>query len=432
MTDAAQDLPGAYAARPPPAAPRAPPRRARLQAGDLPPLLWRERAPMAVVAAAVLALGLIAAAAAPQTYTAHAMLWAPGGPPLAAFAAVDPAARRMKVEPDNAGPLVRVSLRDRDPRRAAAALNRLSASYLAWRAQAPAAAAAALEPERQALAARLAQADRALGDFLARNGIADFEGEQAALAALRGEAEAQRSAAEAQLAERQGAAGALEAELSRLPDRSELWRDEDNTAGAKLAQLRVQRAELLATYRPDAVPVRAVEHKIAALQQAMATGEAQGPGAERTGPNPLRQTVASEAQQAQADIAALRRRRADLDAQAMRLAAASARLSALTPDYLALSRARDALAASLSEVSARQEARAQGAAAAGRIVKPASPPAHGKNPRWLILALSVLAAAACALAVGAARARARPGVRTRSVAERTFGLPVLGAAALRG
>ena len=225
--------------------------------------------------------------------------------------------------------------------------------------------------------------------------------------------------------------------LGGVPQEVGLYRDADNAAANKLVDLKLQRESLLSRYRPDAQPVRDIDVQISQLQSAVAAGRAEGPGALRTGLNPVFQTLQTDKLQLAAEVAAARQSLAALSEQDAQVTQRRLRLDQLEPRFQALSRDRDVLAASVRDFTVKEEqgqASRQIAAATNddiRIVERAVAPAEGKSLRTPMLALALLFAAFCAGCAGVMRMVLRPGMPTPASAARTLDLPVLGVAAAK-
>jgi len=365
-----------------------------------------------------------------------------------AFAAAAPAARermigqvaaaigrRLDIATTPDTPVIRLTYSDPDPHTAALVLNTLLADYLVYRRSVLLEPTSdALESERNLVQARLAQADAALQNFLSGNQIGDFEAEKTSLSQLQGQIEQQRYAAAAQVRERAGRLAALDAGLGGVPQEVGLYRDADNAAANKLVDLKLQREALLSRYRPDAQPVRDIDVQISQLQSAVAAGRAEGPGALRTGINPVFQTLQTDKLQLAAEVAAARQSLAAFTEQDAQVTQRRLRLDQLEPQFQALSRDRDVLAASVRDFTVKEEqgqASQQIAAATNddiRIVERAIAPADGKSLRMPLLAVAFLFAAFCAGCAGVMRMVLRPGLPTPASAARTLDLPVLGMA----
>ena len=165
-----------------------------------------------------------------------------------------------------------------------------------------------------------------------------------------------------------------------------LYHDADPTAQSKLADLKVQREQLLSRYKPDAQPVKDMDAQIAQLEAGIAAGRTQSKGAERTGVNPVYQTFQTEKLQLAAEVDGLRQTGATLTDEMSRLTERRLRLARLEPQYQALSLDRDALQTNVKDLAAKaDESEASDGIAAGhqrqhphRRARPAS--ATGQEP----------------------------------------------------
>jgi len=368
-----------------------------------------------------------------------------------AFAAAGPGQRRrmtdqaaaaigrsLKIETAPDTPVIRVTYSDSDPVLAALVLNTLLSDYLVYRRQVlldP--TAAALDEQKRSFQDRLDQADGAYQDFLTSNRIGDFEAQKTSLSQLQAQIEQQQYAAAAQLKERAGRLAGLDSGLSQVAPEVGLYRDADNTAAAKLLDLKLQREALLAKFRASAQPVQVIEAQIAQLQSAIASGRARGEGVQRTGANPVFQTLQTERLQLVAEVAALRESLQALTRQSAELTQRQLRLASLEPRFDALSRDRDVLQTNVRDFTVKEEqsqASQEISATTNdniRIVERASPPTQGASLRAPMVVLAFLFAIFAAVCAGLMRVFLRPGLPTPAAAARTLELPVLGMAAMK-
>ncbi|HVN01337.1 MAG TPA: Wzz/FepE/Etk N-terminal domain-containing protein [Caulobacteraceae bacterium] len=346
--------------------------------------------------------------------------------------------RGLKIDTAPALPVIRLTYENHDPQLAAQILNTLLEEYLVYRRSVlltP--TAGALDDQRRAFAQRLAEADGAYQSFLASNRIGDFEADKSALSQLAAQIEQQQYANDTALKEKTARLAAIDGELADVAPEVALYHDSDPTAPAKLADLRVQREQLLARYKPDAQPVRDMDAQIARLEGAIAAGRTTTRGPERTGLNPVYQTFQTEKLQLSAELAGLRQTAAALADEMGQLTERRLRLAQLEPQYQALSLDRDALQTNVKDLTAKAEeteASQQIAAATNdniRIVERATPPTEGKSLRKPVLALALAFAVFSAFCIGLLRMFLRPGLPTPASAGRTLDLPVLGAAPLK-
>ncbi|MFI4935246.1 MAG: GumC family protein [Caulobacterales bacterium] len=346
--------------------------------------------------------------------------------------------RSLKIDTAPDAPVIRLTYENRDPQLSALVLNTLLEQYLVYRrAVLMSPTAGALDDQRRSFEQRLSEADAAYQSFLTSNQIGDFDAEKASLSQLAAQIEQQQYTTDSSLKEKSGRLAAIDAELAQVSPEVGLYHDADPTASAKLLDLKVQREGLLSRYRPDAQPVKDIEAQIARLESAIASGRAQGRGAERTGINPVYQTFQTEKLQLTAEVAALHDTSATLADQMSRLTERRLRLAELEPQYQALNRDRDVLSSNVRDftVKAEQSQASQEIAAATndniRIVERATVPTQGKSLKRPVLVLVLLFAAFSALCAGLMRMFLRPGLPTPASASRTLDLPVLGAAGLK-
>lgn len=343
----------------------------------------------------------------------------------------------IQTAPDT--PIVRVGFEHQSPETAALVLNTLLEEYLVYRRSILAdASSPALEQQRRLFEQRLAETDAAYEEFLNNNRIGDFASEKASLSQLQAQIEQQKYQTDSQLQNRLGRLATLERQLAQVTPEVGLYRDINSAASDRLAQLKVQREDLLSRYRPEARPVQEVDLQIAQLERAMSEGRTQADGARRFGVNPVYQTIQTEKIQLAAEVAALRQAQAALAGQLDQLVQRRLRLAELEPRFQALSLDRDVLQANVRDFTVKEEqSRAAQAIAAGandniRIVARAVPPTKGKSLRKPVFVLGVLFAGFTALCAGLVRMYLRPGLPTPATAGRTLDLPVLGAAPLKG
>jgi uncharacterized protein involved in exopolysaccharide biosynthesis len=369
----------------------------------------------------------------------------------AAYAAATPEKREMivakladgighnlKIDTAPGLSVARLTYQNADPQLAALVLNTLLEEYLAYRRsilQSP--AAGAFDDQRHAFEQRLAQEDGAYQKFLSSNQIGDFEADKTALSQLAATIEQQQYANDTALSEQSARLAAMDAELAGLPSEASLYHDNDPTALTKLADLRVQREGLLSRYKPDAQPVKDMDLQIERLEAGIATGRTLTKGPERTGINPVYQTIQNEKLLLSAQVAGLRQTGAALADEMSRLTERRLRLAQLEPQYQNLSLDRDVLQANVKDLTAKAEESeaAQDVAAATndniRIIERAVPPAEGKSLKIPMLVLALVFALFSAICIGLLRVFMRPGLPTPAAAARTLDLPVLGAAAFK-
>ena len=351
--------------------------------------------------------------------------------------AVTAMGKALKIATTPGAPVVRLSYANPDPQIAALALNTLVDEYLNYRRTIFLDPAAPLDDQRKAFEARLAQADEAYESFLGSNNIGDFEAEKTSLSQLQATLTQQKLAADSGLEERRARLAALNAQAGQVSQEVGLYRDLDHAAQDKLTELKLQRANLLGRYRPNAEPVRDVDAQIDMLQRAIAAGAVQGDGVRRVGINPVYQTVQADQIQLAGEIAAMQTSSETLAAQIAQVTERQLRLARLEPQYQDLARDRDVLSSNVRDFTAKAQA-SQAAGAIARqsndnisIVERAVPPTEGTSLKKPVAALSLLLAAFTALCAGLLRALTRRGPPSPAAASRMIGLPVLAMAPLK-
>ncbi|MEQ1489899.1 MAG: hypothetical protein ABL932_05060 [Terricaulis sp.] len=459
----------------------------RLSIADVAAMLWGERGLVLAVGGAICALGLIAALAAPRTYTARSELivrmgeeyvYQPmaGGagagsapdmqtvvnaemrligsgavvrgaiesvglaklyPDIAASPASDArklaAAERafvehMTVETAPQTPAIGLSFEHRNPEIAAQALNALVAQYLHHRRDVLVGGEfEALSQESGDLSTRAGQASAALSAFLTEHQIGDFESELAALAARAGDIETQLLDAQTKRQEAESRGSSLRQRLNAEPEQIELYQESD--ARRDLVEAQMQRERLLSAYQPDALPVREVDRRIAQLQAFLAGGDP--PSVTRRGPNPVRQDVASQLYAMEAEARAQRGRETALDQQRTEVRARLRTMQSLEPSFRQLQRERAIVETNAQNVASRAEEARTRSQMLGRAtdnispVEQASVPTQGKSLRWPIMIVTILIAGIVALAAGLSRGLMRRSFPTPSSAARALDTPVL-------
>ena len=343
---------------------------------------------------------------------------------------------KVTTAPDTS--VVRLTYAHPDPQMAALVLNTLIDEYLKYRPSVLVAQdAGVIGGERSAFQTRLDAADAAYEKFLADNGIGDFDSEKTSLGAIYSQLLTDSYSVQAQLSEAEGRLGVTQQEVRSAAPEIGLYRDVDHTASDKLIQLRIDRQDLLSRYKPDALPVKDADRRIAELEALAASGQASGAGARRVGVNPVYQTLETERNQLAAQAASLRDRRAALAAEIAQVNQRRQRLTELEPQYQNLVRNREVLAANVRSFDAReQESQAQQAIAQSgdsnvRVVERALVPTQGSNLRKPVLLAALAFAAFTALCAGLLRGLMRRSYPTAAAAERALDLPVLASAPLK-
>lgn len=348
--------------------------------------------------------------------------------PNAEAAALKAFMRDFDAEPAVRSQVLRLSYRSHDPDLAADVLNAAVDIYLERRREVlidPAANAVA--PQREALEQELATAESALQAFLAVGGVTDFETESAALAQSYARALDERLSVDAVVKETEARVRGLEQLLAATPRQIDLYVDPQ--ADGQLAELKLEREQLLARYRPDSQTVTDIERRIAQIEGAVASSPLAG--ARRVGPNPTRQALEADLGTARADLAAATGRAAALVQQLRSIEDRRQDLIAMSPDYQKLKRDRDALVAAVGSLAERgQEERSRKEFEKVRsdsisIYEPARAPSEGRSGGRTVAIVGAVMGLLTALVAGLLNALSRPGAPRAGALEHAVGLRVL-------
>jgi len=459
----------------------------RLSLADVAAMVWAERMLVLAVGGAICALGLIAALAAPKTYTARSELivrmgeeyvyqptaggagagatpdmqtivnaemrligsgavvrgaiesvglaalypdiGASAGSDARKLAAAERAfAEHLTIETAPQTPAIGLSFEHNNPETAALALNALVQQYLRHRRDVLVGGEfEALSAETTDLSGRAGLATEALSAFLTEHQIGDFESELAALAARSGDIETQLLDAQTRRREAEARGAALRQRFNAEPEQIELYQESD--ARRDLVEAQMERERLLAAYQPDALPVREVDRRIAQLQAFLAGGDP--PSVTRRGPNPVRQDVASQLYAMEAEARAQRGRETALSQQRTEVRERLRAMQALEPRFRQLQRERTILETNAQNFASRAEEARTRSQMLGRAtdnispVETASVPTQGRSLRWPIMIVTILIAGIVALAAGLSRGLMRRSFPTPSSAARALDMPVL-------
>lgn len=345
--------------------------------------------------------------------------------------AVSAMEKSLKISSAPGTPVVRLEYDDTDAANAALVLNTLLDQYLIYRRTILLDPTTPLETQRRAFETRLEQADEAYQNFLGSNNIGDFESEKSSLGQLQTQLQQQKYTADEQLLQRKARLDALNAQAAQITPEIAIYHDVDHTAQDKLTDLKVQRAQLLGRYRPDAAPVKTLDVQIAEMERSIADGKVQGDGARRLGVNPVFQSLQSDRISLTAEVAALQQSTQTLEDQISQVTDRQLRLDALEPQYEGLTRDRDVLSSNVKDFTVKEQ-QTQASDAIARqgndnisVVERAVTPVAGKSLKKPVAILGVLLGGFTALCIGLLRIFMRDGFPTSASASRTLELPVL-------
>ena len=317
-----------------------------------------------------------------------------------------------------------------EPELAAQTLNTFVAEYMKYRQEVLSGQGTQnLADQRTIIEGRLAEADKALRDYLTKNGLSAYDAETNAATKLFSDISDEQAKVQASLREAQAKSEGLARQMNSTPREVDLY--VETTSEQELVKLRLEREDLLTRYLPDSRAVKDVERKITQMESFLSTAPTQG--LRRIGPNPTWQALEADRAVQGATISALTGRLAALGEQKRAAEARMAELAALQPDYMRLKRDRDALDTSAAAFASREQTERARTELAARnagnisIYEAARPPARGDSLKRTILIAAALFGLISALAIGLFRAWSVPTLATMSSAERTLGVRVLAA-----
>lgn len=258
--------------------------------------------------------------------------------------------RRLEVTPLEKSNLIRVRYSSIAPARSQRVLELLSAAFLdRHRTLSPAANTAAFfDQQAKASDRQLADARQRLLQFHQRTGVADASTEKNLYLQKMADLRAEMQKAEAGNADTVRRVDALKARLEQIPARiATTSKQTPNQFSVErlniiLTGLRNRRADLLAAHADSAV--KALDEQIANTTASIQVAERTSANEETTGANPLRQSLESELEHAQAAALGLQERMRDLRAQQEGYQRELSRLESLIPveqDFLRDEKAAD-------------------------------------------------------------------------------------------
>lgn len=295
-----------------------------------------------------------------------------------------------------------------DPDQAARALNAIVDAYLAYREDVLVGSGVAGIVEQRARASEAYDAALSqLNAYLVANGISNFDADKLAAETRVSTIQDRLISARADRDAARAAVAALNRRLAEIPQSVELY--VENGVSGVLLERRAERANLLARYQPTAPAVQAVDREIAAIEDFIASGAADGLGQRRVGINPIYQAMETDRAAREATALAEAGRVTALDDQLISARNEVARLRQLEPEFVRLSQDVNAYAqttgrlAGLEAAAETRTAMAGGVADTIRVFDRAQPPVEGSSLKKLGLVASFVLAAGVSLFVGLVR-----------------------------
>jgi len=328
--------------------------------------------------------------------------------------------------------VVKLSFKFSTAEGAALILNTLIDEYQVYRREVfTDATGPALRAQKAQFDQELAAADAAYQQFLAQNGVGDFEAAKTTYAKVYDQIQTDLYTARALVSQDNAKLAEIETNLKTLNPEMSTERDLDLTIPAKILALQQQRQEMLGRYLPGAQPIKDIDTQIASLQAMVSSGQGVGEKDHKMGVNPVYQGLVTQKLDVQSDIAAQTGRISQLTAQADQITKKAQALLGVEAQYNTLAATRDSLQTNIKTFTQRiQENDAQrhmikGADDAVRVVEKASPPDRPKSLKSIVLIVSFLFAALTALCAGFARIYTRKGFASAGMASRALDLPIL-------
>ena len=326
--------------------------------------------------------------------------------------------------------VVRLSLANKDPQVAAMALNKLIDEYLVYRREVLFEdRSLGLEGQKNQFTTELDAVQNEINDFLSANGVSDFDAERLALQNLLATTRQELLMSQSRLSEAKGRLASSSNSFSREPSQVRLSFESDNSR--RRLELQQQLADLLTRYTETSQPVVDLRRRIDALDALLDSQAGREAGITKTGPNPVRDSLATDRARALSDVHALTEREAVLAQQVSQLQSRAMALSGQRPAFEDLQRRKAVLEDQVRQFSTR-EASARATTRLNsisndniRVIERAIPPTKGKSMRKFAALGAIMFAGFTALVAGAMRALSRSNFPTPGSVGRTLGLPVL-------
>ena len=284
--------------------------------------------------------------------------------------------------------IIDMSFKHSDPALAVSTLNALMAAYMDYRRSIFIEGAGQIVSERrQDAEAQLRANERRMSQFLAKNGISDFESEQQGVSKRTEDLRASLIALRAQIVETERSLASVENQLRQTPEEINLY--VDDRASNRIAQAELELKQLLAKYLPNSDPVRQKQLEIQQLREFQQASNGQASGGRRVGPNPVYQDLIKSRNTLAAAADSLREREITVQSQLNESDAKLKRMTELSPAYNDILRERETLNMRLmTYLNKEQEAlinqqQAETAAENVKVISTASYPIKGRNMRML-------------------------------------------------
>ncbi len=326
--------------------------------------------------------------------------------------------------------VIKISLANKDPQIAADSLNKLLDEYLIYRREVLFEdRSGALADQTNEFATELSEVQSQLSGFLSANGLSDYEAEKISLQNLLATVRQDLLTTISRRIEAEGRYNSTAKSFAKEPNQIQLSFETD-TSKRKI-ELQSQLAELLTKYTENSQPVMDLKRRIAALDEILESEQGKKAGIIKTGPNPVRDSLATESAKTNAEVIALREREQILNQQVEDLQKRTMQLAMLRPDYEELIRKKTVLEEQVRQFSTRQAAaKAQTELNAIsndniRVIQRAIVPTKGKSMKKLVAIGALLFAGFCGLIAGFIRALSRNDRPVSKSVSNALGMPIL-------
>jgi uncharacterized protein involved in exopolysaccharide biosynthesis len=326
--------------------------------------------------------------------------------------------------------VIKLNLTNKDPQVAADALNKLIDEYLNYRRE------VLFEDRSKGLGGQadeftnqLEAVQKELNNFLVSNNLADYDADKKSildqLAATRTELWATMS----RRAEAEGRYSVTNDVWGREPSQIRLSFESDNSK--RLLELQQQLSELLTKYTEQSQPVQDMRRRIAALNEVLMSPQGQMSGVEKTGPNPVRDSLATDRARSGADLRAVKDREEVLKRQVNELESRAVSIAMLRPQYEEMMRRKAVLEDQVKQFASRElaaDAQARLNAMSNdniRVIERAIAPTKGKSLKKFVALGAIMFGLFCGIVAGIIRALSRSSFPTSGAVGRTLGVPVL-------
>ena len=282
--------------------------------------------------------------------------------------------------------------------------------------------------QRERFEKDLSLADKQIREYLLANNLTDFAAERDTLRQLYQSASGELLQTQSSLRQSEAQLANYRRQIESIAPEQDLY--VEDSSQQTLTALKLEREEKLSRYRADSRVIEELDKRIEQSEAYLESRTAPG-GLVRRGPNPLYQQIEASIATLQSEVQALRGQETELKSQIEAFEVRQRRLVELEPNLAELERSREVAEQSVRAFAEREvEERArtelsQRSVNNIRLLEPAAPPVKGKSLKTPAAILALLFAGFTALMVGLMRALTRNGFATPGAVERTLGLPVL-------